>query len=98
MVVLQVTFAGQTVCLWQHCWPVDITRTGPGLKGRTWGVMRGNALNVTGVRCGGFIALKIPRVCLSTVLVRLAQTEGSGQGGSRQTAAERGEGSSVITL
>jgi len=58
-------------------------------KRRTRGVMRGNALNVTGVRCGGLMPRKVPRLRSSTVLAGLAQAEGSGHGGSRQTEAER---------
>jgi hypothetical protein len=39
-------------------------------KGKTRGVMRDN---VTGGGCGGFIPRKVPRLCHSTVLVRVAR-------------------------
>jgi len=55
--------------------------------------MTGNALNVTGVRCGGLMSRKVPRLCPSTVLVGLAQAEGSGQGGCR--LQRRGAGESL---
>ena len=64
MVVLQVLFAGLLAC--------GYYKNRNRAKGRTRGVMRDNALNVTGVRCGGFIPRKVPRLCPSTVLVRLA--------------------------